>query len=65
MFCGKLEAERADRIDNDDFKFIRDLAHEAGDLLHQAVHGCLIAGLRNEDQFLPENMGQVYLPSTA
>ncbi len=50
MLCGKLEAERADRIDNDDFKFVRDLAHEAGDLLHQAVHGCLIAGLRKEYQ---------------
>src|SRR5258707_15049670 len=45
VFFWEFEAERTDGIYDDNFEFIRNLAHEASDLLHQTVHGRFIAGL--------------------
>ena len=41
----ELEAERSNGVDNDDLELVGDVGHEGCDLLHQAVHGCLVSGL--------------------
>jgi hypothetical protein len=45
LLAGELETERADGLHDGDLELVRDLGHEAGDLLHQPVHTGLVAGL--------------------
>ena len=45
MFSGEFRAQRADALHDDNLELVGDLGHEAGDLLHQAVHRALIASL--------------------
>ena len=51
----ELEAERADGVDDDDLELIADLAHEAADLLHEAIDGRLIAGLKQRRNSVGRN----------
>mmetsp|Transcript_43966 Transcript_43966/g.103538 ORF Transcript_43966/g.103538 Transcript_43966/m.103538 type:complete len:355 (-) Transcript_43966:504-1568(-) len=41
VLLGVLEAEGSDRIDDHDLELVRDLGHEARDLLHQPLHARL------------------------
>lgn len=45
LLGGEFEAECSDSVDDDDLELVRDLAHELGDLLHEAVNGSFITGL--------------------
>ena len=46
MFERKLETKGTDGVDDDDFEFVGDFGHEACDLLHEAVDGSFVAGLK-------------------
>ena len=48
MLRRELEAQRADRVDDDHLELVADLAHEARDLLHETIDGGLIAGLKHD-----------------
>ena len=45
LLAGELEAERTDGLHDGDLELVRNLRHEARDLLHQAIDACLVAGL--------------------
>mmetsp|Transcript_8511 Transcript_8511/g.18533 ORF Transcript_8511/g.18533 Transcript_8511/m.18533 type:complete len:262 (+) Transcript_8511:1173-1958(+) len=41
VLCLVLDAQRPDRLHNDNLELVGDLAHKGGDLLHEAFHGGL------------------------
>ena len=45
VFLGELCAEATDRLHHHDLEFVTDLRDEGIDLLHEAAHGRLCAGL--------------------
>lgn len=46
LLAGELEAQRADGFDNGNLELVRDLRHEAGNVLHKTIHAGFVAGLQ-------------------
>ena len=45
MLAGELDADGADGLHHDGLELVRDLGHEAADLLHESLHARLTARL--------------------
>jgi len=49
LFCREFQTKRPDCVHHDDLEFVRDLAHEAGDLLHKTIDGGFVSSLHMKD----------------